>query len=264
MCDIIHVSPSYDFVLARFKTIGLAMMDMKKLLVVSLVVLGVVSAQAWAEDGFKNESEVGLIMTSGNTDAKTVNAKEVTSYEFNKNTFKNTGSFLRSKNNGAESANAWSLGIRYERALSEHFSIYIGQSVDADKFQKIRQRYNSDLGGKYIIQKTDTFNWFTEGGYRFTKENRFDKTVNFSYLRAYTEVEYKFNPSVSAKYWLEYLPNLTVSDDYQINTEVSLAASLTSVFSVKSGYLVRFDNLPATGVLFRTDKVFTTALVAKF
>ena len=127
---------------------------------------------ALAEDGFKNESEVGLVMTSGNTDAKTTNAKEVTSYEFNKNTFKNTAAFFRSKNSGVESANAWSFGIRYERALSERFSIYIGQSLDADKFQNIRQRYNSDIGGKYMIRKTDQLDWFTEAGYRFTKENR--------------------------------------------------------------------------------------------
>ncbi len=239
------------------------MKNYKNTLMIAALGLWVVGS-ALAEDGFKNESELGLIMTSGNTDAKTTNAKEVTSYEFNKNLFKNTGSFLRSKNNGAESANAWSLGIRYERALSERFSIYLGQSIDADKFQNIRQRYNSDLGGKYSIRKTDQFSWFGEAGYRFTKENRFDKKYDFSYLRAYTEVEYKWSPTVSTKYWLEYLPNLTNGDDFQINTEISLAAALTSVFSVKSGYQARFDNVPANGVLFKTDKVLTTALVAKF
>jgi len=63
---------------------------------------------------------------------------------------------------------------------------------------------------------------------------------------------------------LEYLPNLSEKNDYQVNTELSLAAALTSVFSLKTGYQVRFDNVPAKGVAFKTDKVLTTALVAKF
>ncbi|RYZ85117.1 MAG: DUF481 domain-containing protein [Proteobacteria bacterium] len=234
---------------------------MKRLLVALMPLL---IASAWAEDGLKNESELGYVLTSGNTKVSTLTVKEKSAYTLGLNTIAFTGSYLTSKNQGVTSAKNWNLGLRLERALSERFSIFIGQAVLGDRFQQIKQRYNSDLGGKYFIMKEDTLNWFAELGYRFTKENATVMSRNFHYIRAYTEIEKKWNESVSTKYWIEYLPNFTESEDYLINTELSLNAMLNSVFSVKTGYLVRFDGQPAAGVPEKTDTVFTTALVAKF
>lgn len=234
---------------------------MKKLLVI-LVLAG--SFSAFAEDGLKNESELGVIVASGNSKIQAMNAKQSSIYGFSGNVLKGTAGYLRSKTNGVENANAWNLGLRYERALTESFNIFVAQSVDGDKFQKIRQRYNTDVGGKYSLVKTDDLAWFAEAGYRYTKENRTDDRRNYSSLRAYTEAEKKWSATVSTKYWLEYLPNLSESDDYQLNTELSLNAALSSIFSVKTAYLVKFDNEPATGVSYKSDRLFTTALVAKF
>lgn len=235
---------------------------MKRWLVALAPVLAI--ATAGAADGLKSEAELGYVVTSGNTKVSTLSAKDKSSYSFDANSVVFSGGYLTSKNAGTTSAKNWNLGLRYERALTERFSLFIGQAVMGDRFQNIKQRYNSDLGGKYFIVKEDTLNWFAELGYRFTKENSVTFSKNFHYARAYTEIEKKWNESVSTKYWIEYLPNFTESKDYLVNTELSLNAMLNSVFSVKSGYLVRFDGMPAPGVVKKTDTVFTTALVAKF
>jgi hypothetical protein len=39
---------------------------------------------------------------------------------------------------------------------------------------------------------------------------------------------------------------------------------MNRIFSLKSGILVRHDQVPAPGILFKTDTLFTTAFVAKF
>jgi putative salt-induced outer membrane protein YdiY len=49
-----------------------------------------------------------------------------------------------------------------------------------------------------------------------------------------------------------------------MNSELSISAALNNVFSMKTGYLLRYDNLPNPGAFAKTDTLLTTALVAKF
>lgn len=233
----------------------------------AIALLGLLlTSSVFAEEvsALKNESEAGVVVTGGNSQTQAISLKDQTSYTFDKNLFRFDGKFLKASSAGVESAYKWMLGLRYERELSSQFSIFVGQSVEQDKFQSIRQRYNTDVGGKYFFFNDQAFKWFSELGYRFTRTNYETYFLNESYLRAYSEAERFFNKSVSMKFWFEYLPNLTESKAYKINSELSLSAALSDMFSVKSAYLVRFDNKPASTVSFKTDSTFTTSLVAKF
>lgn len=235
----------------------------KILLVISVAVLSFVTS-ALAEDGWKNETQVGVVTTSGNTETTTLSAAQSTKYEFTKNVFSISGSYLYQKSGEVISAKAWSLGVRYERELSERLSLFASEMVQGDRFKDLRQGYNTDLGAKYSFVKSDTLTWFGEAGYRFTRQNTSSANQNLHFARLYTEIEKKWNESVSSKYWLEVLPNFTESADWQANTEISLSAALSNLFSVKTGYLLKFDHMPNAAGLKPADKIFTTALVAKF
>jgi putative salt-induced outer membrane protein YdiY len=101
--------------------------------------------------------------------------------------------------------------------------------------------------------------------FRYTIENQLSGIQEkLNYGRAYTEVTKNWTESVSTKFDFEYLPNLTIASDYQMNGELSISAALNNVFSVKSGYMLRYDNLLNPGASAKTDTLFTTALVAKF
>lgn len=238
---------------------------MKKYSVLLLsLVLASVSLSARAEEGWKNESAAGVVVVTGNTETTTLNFSQMTLNEFNQNVIKFTAGYLYQKSGEVLSGKSWNLGLRYDRILSDRFSIFLGQSVEGDLFKGIKQRYNTDVGTKYFFTKEETLTWFGEAGYRYTKENAITQSRNLHYLRAYTEVEKKWNASVSSKYWLELLPNLTESSDWLANTELSVSALLTSIFSVKTAYLLKYDNQVNAPGLVKTDRVFTTSLVAKF
>lgn len=218
-----------------------------------------------AAEGFHNESEAGIVITSGNTRTQSLNFKQTDSYGWQSNVLTFKGNFLRTTTSGTENARYWTLGLRYDRVLSEHFNVYVGQAVESNLFAGYLQRYNTDLGGKYYFEKSEGFEWSAELGYRYTLENRLSgPNPRDHYVRGYTEAMRAWNQSVSTKLWVELLPNLTRSSDYQINTELSVSAALTEIFSVKSAYLVRFDHEPAPGALEKVDTLFTTSLVAKF
>lgn len=219
----------------------------------------------FAQADFTNDAEFGVILTSGNTKTQSFSIKDQTRYNWEKNVIQFNALGLRAENRGVLSAKNWALGLRYERELSTVWNAFASQSAEGDRFNGIRQRYNSDLGGKYYIKKAEKdFMWFAEAGYRYTKENSTAGTKNsFQKLRLYSEAEYFWSPTVSTKLWAEYLPNFTVSEGWLLNSEFSVAAALNSYFALKTAYLFRFNNLPPVAAG-KTDTALTTSLVAKF
>lgn len=216
-------------------------------------------------EGFTNESRAGIVTTSGNSKMQTYDLGQKNSYEFHANKFASKGSYLRSTSKGIESARQWTLGLRYDRILAEKWSIFLAELVEGNTYAGFKQRYSTDVGGKYYFAKEEMNIWFAEVGYRHQRENRVNgshRTASFS--RIYSEYEHRFNPSVSGKFWIEYLQNFTVADDRFVNLEPSMIAALNSVFSVQFAYTVRYRQLPPPGVQYKTDTTMTAALIAKF
>ncbi len=213
-----------------------------------------------------NESEVGIASANGNTKTQTFNFKQLNDFKWddtNVASFKSR--YLEAKAGDTQTAQFFMAGLRYEKQVSNHFGLFAGETLEKDKFAGIKQRLSSDLGGKYRFIESETTKLFSELGYRYMHEERRDDTKAFSnYGRVYSEWENKWNTSFSTKYWAEYLPNITDNKDWQFNTELSISAALTNIFALKTGALLRYDHFPAPGIVYKTDTLFTTALVAKF
>jgi putative salt-induced outer membrane protein YdiY len=83
-------------------------------------------------------------------------------------------------------------------------------------------------------------------------------------LRLYVEANRDWNKACSSKLGIEYLPNFTISSDYQLNLNLSGTAAITEIFALKSAYEVKYRNVPVAPAVDQTDTQFTTAIVAKF
>lgn len=220
---------------------------------------------SFAHAQLTNESELGIASANGNTKTQTYNAKQLNDYKWDNNVLSFKARYLNAKSGGIETARFLMGGLRYERQVSNHFGLFVGETFEKDKFAGIDKRLISDVGGKYRFIDTELTKFFSELGYRYMDEERLDDTKAFSnYGRIYSEWEHKWNLNFSTKYWAEYLPNFTDNKDWQFNSEFSMSAVLNSIFSLKSGVLVRYDHSPAPGVIYKADTLFTTALVAKF
>ena len=222
-----------------------------------------VSMPAFAQ--LTNESELGIASANGNTKTQTYSFKQINDYKWRNNVFSYKGRYLNAKSNGEETARYFMSGIRYENQVSSRFGLFVGEILEKDKFAGIENRYITDIGGKYRFIETEMTKFFSELGYRYMHEDRIDETSAFNnFGRLYTEWEHKWNESFSTKYWVEYLPNFTEHKDWLFNTELSISAMLNQVFSLKTGVLLRYDHFPAPGIEYKTDTLFSTALVAKF
>lgn len=213
-----------------------------------------------------NELEVGIVVAGGNSDAQTYTVKEQTVYPWGGNLIKGFGHYLLGKSAGLKTAENWDLGARYERELSDAFSVFGQYKLDSNVFAGLDLRHTFDAGGKYFIIKQEGQQLFNETGYRFTSENRLAPaaTVGSHFARVYFEYNRSLGELVTAKLGLELLPNFSNSNDYQANLEAALLASLSPVFSVKSAYTIQYRNQPAGAGKNRSDTLFTTSIVAKF
>ncbi len=230
-----------------------------------LFLLFIALLTGFAHAQLSNESEAGIASANGNTRTQTYNLKQLNDYKLGMNVASFKARYLNASSNGVETARFLMGGLRVERKLSNELGIFFGEGYEQDKFAGIDKRVISDTGGKYRFIDSETAKLFAELGYRYMHEERLDDSRAFSqYGRAYSEWEMKWNQNFSSNYWVEYLPNISDNNDWQLNTELSVSAMANSIFSLKSSVLIRYDHLPAPGILYETDTLFTTALVAKF
>ncbi len=247
---------------------------MKKIIVVLLGLSLFNAVNAFAEmeadtmetSKWAHESEVGIILVGGNSQSNTLNAKQTTSNTFSKNKITFTGHLQLGSSSGTLNSRNWSLGLRYDRELSEKFSAFLGYTLEGDTFSGVKNRSNVDAGAKYIITKKDDKNYFfAELGYRLQIEKSLLNISTTNHLiRGYLEAQKEICDTTTFKLWVEALPDVTTSSNFNLNFEPSLRVAMSSNLALKLAYLGKFDNLPSAAGLKKFDFTYTTALVANF
>jgi putative salt-induced outer membrane protein len=216
-------------------------------------------------DPFTAEAEAGTVNVSGNSDSQSYATKGKAAYALGADTYTASGHYIQIQANGIESALNWDTGIRYDRAINNYLGAFLGYKAESDVYAGYTQRDSTDIGAKYFLAKEQTWDWTLEIGYRYAKtQPRVGTPLYESFGRAYTEVNKSFDKTYTLKYWVEYLPNITSQQGYQINSEASGNIMLTSIFSLKLAYLIQYLNVPPAPTGKHSTTTTTMNLVAKF
>lgn len=230
----------------------------------TLLSLAVLLLSNTAHSQFSNESELTVIMNGGNTEQETWNSKTLNTYIQNKNTYKLGAHYAYGVASGELNTRNWDINVRYERSISKKWSLFLAAQREEDFFASLDYRWNYDAGGVYNFFKTDKHQLHAEVGYRRTLESDLEnRKSNGSKLRIYSEYTRQQNESLFFKLWVEALPNISESDDWQVNVEPSLNITMTKSFTLKIAYLHKYDNEPTTDSK-NSDYQYTTSLIAKF
>jgi len=134
-----------------------------------------------------NESELGIASANGNAKTQTFSAKQLNDYKWERNVLSFKSRYLNAQANGEETARYLMGGLRYEKQLSNHFGLFLGEIFEKDKFAGIEKRLITDFGGRYRFIEYDTTKLFSELGYRYMHEERIDGTFAYSNYGRYVE-----------------------------------------------------------------------------
>ena len=219
---------------------------------------------AWSLE-YKNTSELSIVVTNGNSSLKTYNSKTKNKFLMGKDVVTLSGHYTLGTSNQNLSARNWDLKLRYDRLLTDPTSLFLSEQVEGDKFSGYITRFNTDVGIRHRLVKSETAKLFGEFGYRYIVEKSTSGTTRrLSRLRLQFDGERQFTETLFAQGKIAYLPNLSSFSDYLLNFEISLRNKLSSTFSLKLGYLGKYASLPTAVTRKKLDTSFTTSLLADF
>jgi putative salt-induced outer membrane protein YdiY len=242
-------------------------------------------------DGATNQTtatvSAGAQMTTGNTNmvAATANAKYETRHGadgFGASILGNYGQSEPPDTNSGEHVTTQNLQgrIRYDRYLSDRFSLFAIVTGRNDRFQGLIFRLNVDPGAKYLfVANTQTTLW-GELGYDYQFDYRLDsasidlnpslrrKVADHS-ARAFLGLKHAFNKDVTFATGLEYLQGFVHSTrdnlnfDSRLNFDALLAANLGAGLALGVGFTAMWDREPLPGKA-HTDTTSTVSLIYSF
>ena len=241
---------------------------MKKLISpVIVVLLLIIGSHLFAEEkNWSDEAELSFVDTGGNTETTSLSAKNQLKYKF---TEKLSGTWklaiLYGEKDGEKSAERYSTELRTDYLFTKRLYIAVMGGWEKNKFEDIDARYSLGpaLGYKFLLGPVHFLNF--EAGFNYVIEKYIDETDdNFLKGRAFGEYNYAFSKKNKFKQTLETLFDLEDANNYDVNSETSLITSISDQFSLKTSYVIEYDNEPASDDIEKTDTFLSVTLVVSF
>ena len=142
----------------------------------------------------------------------------------------------------------WFLLGKYDYFLSEKTYLYALGRVERDRIANLDLRVSPSVGVGYQWIERPDFNFSTEAGVGWVYEDyeTGDSEDHFAGRLAY-HVDKKLNDKVSVFHNLEYLPSLEDIEDFNLNTDLGIKASMTERMFTQFKVEWKYDAEPAPG-----------------
>lgn len=236
------------------------MKKIKLALVVSLLGISLSSHADW-----KNTSELNILKSGGNTNVSVYNVKSETSVALGKHSLSLDGHYTLGQADETIDARNWSVRFKDQYTYAEHWGIFLAQKIAGDRFRGFERRYFTDAGSVYKLFNLDEKKSNIEAGLRYVVEEKTDMSYSHNVqFRLFGDYDQKLNKNVSFKFYTEYLKDVEIGDAWELNFGPSVTSTLSSIFSLKVGFVGEYRNLPAVTGARKFDYTYTTGLIASF
>lgn len=223
-------------------------------------------AEEEVKKSWKNQAELTLIQTRGNSEVETFQFKDKQT-----NTFSETLSSelkfetLYSEALGETTAEKYLGEGRMDYKFGEKFSTALQIGWKRDKFADIDNRYyvGPILGYRFLTGPNHFLKAEVNGDYVY--EEYIDETDdNFFSAGFFGLYEWVFSEELKFSQSVEVFRDFNEVESYQIESITALLAKLNSYFSLKTSYQVNHNTEPVSEDTLKTDTSLTVSLVADF
>ncbi len=166
--------------------------------------------------------------------------------------------------------------VRYDYFFSGALAGFLSTSARKDRFQGLDLRLNVDPGLAYYFVDEKAHRLWAELGYDLQYDLRTDEAVAAAALdmdadndddselrhnvRLFAGYDNQLAETVKFNAGLEYLQNVTASENMRLNADAGLTSQINTDFSVAFTISLKFDNNPVPGVE-KTDVISALNLV---
>ncbi len=226
-------------------------MHLKMIRFVGVSVLSVLlgSASLRAEDApvkvWKETAQITYLSANGNTKSTTIGASQLLQYARKYIGFELGASALGSSNKQVTTAEQYSAYEKLSWKLNDRNYAFERTGWDKNRFAGIANRIDASAGlGREFI-KTPRNNFLFELGGGYVNEQRVKAPrVDFGAGRAFGKYVGTISPTSTFSQSAEYLHNFEDNDDFRVNTETALTASISTNVSMKLAYLWKHVAVP--------------------
>ncbi len=161
--------------------------------------------------------------------------------------------------------------VRYDRFLSDEWSLFAAETARKDRFQGLDLRLNFDPGVAYYFFDIDKHRLWAELGYDLQYDIRNDdaiaaapepvsKTEVRHSARAFIGYKNDLNEAVRFNTGLEYLQDVIDTENWRLNWQAGLTSAIAGNFSLATTFNLSYDHNPLPGVE-NTDTTTALSLV---
>jgi putative salt-induced outer membrane protein YdiY len=249
---------------------------MKKTLITTIVATAVTLA-AFAETStptvsgatmdnlypWQSSASAGLTLTRGNSQTLLFTADVQTQKKMPENEFMLGLGGAYGDQNSKDTVNNYKAFGQWNHLFTERFFGYVRADALRDIIADLDYRFTVGPGvGYYLIKETNT-TLAVEAGAAFEAQKLGKKDDTFVTARLAERFEHKFSDRARVWQSVEFLPQVDKLDNYLVNFEIGLEASLTKSFSLKTYLDDNYQNRPAAGKL-KNDLKLVAAVAYKF
>ncbi len=237
---------------------------MKKSLISLLPFLLISSPLAYAEEKtgtWKNNIELGAVLTSGNTKTLNVNAKlkSVNDGESLRDTI--TGSANNSSDRNQTTAETYKASLQEDWKITERDYLFLRLGFESDRFAGFKRRFSETMGYGRDLIKNDQLQWKVELGGGLRQSHFTDLTKkNEAIMRSATALKWKISDSAT---FTQDLSTEGGKNGWATESVTALQHALNSHLSSKISFKVEHNSkVPAT--IRKTDLETAITLVVNF
>jgi putative salt-induced outer membrane protein len=205
----------------------------------------------------------GLTLTRGNSHTLLYSGSIATDKKTPDNEFSLGASGAYGSQDSVENVNNYSSFAQWNHLFSERFYAYARVDAMRDVIADLDYRFNLGPGaGYYLIKQTNTL-LSVEAGIGYQYEHLGGEYNSFATVRLAEKFEHKFGDR--ARFWesAEFLPQVNKLQNYAVNFEVGIEASITKTFSLKTALDDSYQSEPAADH-YRNDIKLISGVSYKF
>ena len=209
-------------------------------------------------------AEFAFVGTTGNASTQTIGLSGSVTFRPDRWVITNKAAFVRNESDDALTAESFAYLFRAERLLTDRLAVFGEYAYFRDEFAGVLHR-NGLVGGlSYKVVDTARQLFFVDGGFGYLNEQRLVgpdiSTATYAWGAGY---RIKISGTAEFSDDFRFTGGFDDGGNWRIYENAALTARLTSLFSLKVGYTVRYEHEPVPGFK-NTDTTTAIALVAKF
>lgn len=218
------------------------------------------------EKPWTSVTELGFVMTSGNSESQSLNFGEKYTYKWSKaellfeasairaestnRTVTNTGGVLTESETTETTAELYAAGGKFRRDISPRFFWYTGGGWLRNELSGIENRFTAGAGVGYKFLDGARHKLAGELGLNYTKEDFVfvqpdgEDSADYASGRGFLGYQWLINDGAKLTSDFELTDNLDDTDDWRIRWITAVQASLSKRLALKAGLTLLYDNQP--------------------